>query len=118
MSFKKHYRWVRPPLWFSIDSPYVDNRVRLGMGGTSGTQFVFRRIQEKDKDVEGTDEWKWVLESNNTNKSVTTQKKKKRSVILRVAFVLFVGNLLSKVVFHGGILMYTIRTTKLQQASW
>jgi len=101
-----------------LDSPYVDNRVRLGMGGTSGTQFVFRRIQEKDKDVEGTDEWKWVLESNNTNKSVTTQKKKKRSVILRVAFVLFVGNLLSKVVFHGGILMYTIRTTKLQQASW
>eukprot|EP00751_Fragilariopsis_kerguelensis_P042140 CAMPEP_0171011960 /NCGR_PEP_ID=MMETSP0736-20130129/23232_1 /TAXON_ID=186038 /ORGANISM="Fragilariopsis kerguelensis, Strain L26-C5" /LENGTH=411 /DNA_ID=CAMNT_0011444873 /DNA_START=80 /DNA_END=1314 /DNA_ORIENTATION=- len=84
-----------------LDSPYVDNRVRLGMGGTSGTQFVFRRIQEKDKDVEGTDEWKWVLESNNTNKSVTTQKKKKRSVI-----------------FHGGILMYTIRTTKLQQASW
>ena len=39
-------------------------------------------------------------------------------MILRVALVLFVGNLVSKVVFHGGILMYTIRTTKLQQASW
>jgi len=102
-----------------LDSPYVDNRVRLGMGATSGTQFVFRRIQEKENDVEGTDEWKWVLD-NMKDKSTTTtkKKKKKRSVILRVAFVLFVGNLLSKVVFHGGILMYTIRTTKLQQASW
>jgi len=100
-----------------LDSPYVDNRVRLGMGATSGTQFVFRRIQEKDNDIEGTDEWKWVLASNMKDKSTITTPKK-RSVILRVAFILFVGNLLSKVVFHGGILMYTIRTTKLQQASW
>jgi hypothetical protein len=43
-----------------LDTPYMDNRIRLGVGGTSGTKFVFRRLPKDDK--EAIDAWKWILE--------------------------------------------------------
>ena len=43
-----------------LDTPYVDNKIRIGLGGTSGSKFVFSRIPKEDK--EGVDGWKWVLE--------------------------------------------------------
>ncbi|KAG7347457.1 hypothetical protein IV203_016162 [Nitzschia inconspicua] len=48
-----------------LDTPYVDNRIRLGRGGTSGSQFVFARVSEEDEEaVEG---WKWVLAESTPN---------------------------------------------------
>ena len=41
-----------------LDTPYVDSRIRIGKGGTSGTLFVFRRVN----DTEATAEWKWLLD--------------------------------------------------------
>jgi hypothetical protein len=41
-----------------LDTPYVDTRIRIGKGGTSGTLFVFRRVN----DTEATAEWKWLLD--------------------------------------------------------
>jgi hypothetical protein len=56
-----------------LDTPYVDNRLRLGKGGVSGSQFVFARVQEDD--VEAKEGWKWVLEKDATDrKSVLSQK--------------------------------------------
>ncbi|KAL3918575.1 MAG: hypothetical protein SGILL_004170, partial [Bacillariaceae sp.] len=45
-----------------LDTPYIDDRIRLGKGGTSGSQFVFARVPESDK--EATDGWKWVTEAS------------------------------------------------------
>ena len=45
-----------------LDTPYVDDRVRLGKGGTSGSQFVFARVPQSDK--EATDGWRWVTETS------------------------------------------------------
>ncbi|KAG7368090.1 hypothetical protein IV203_030833 [Nitzschia inconspicua] len=48
-----------------LDTPYVDNRIRLGRGGTSGSQFVFARVSEEDEEaIEG---WKWVLAESTRN---------------------------------------------------
>ena len=52
-----------------IDTPYVDDRIRIGIGGTSGTKFVFARVNDNDK--EATDDWKWLLEQP----SILTKKK-------------------------------------------
>jgi hypothetical protein len=42
-----------------LDTPYVDHQIRIGKGGTSGSQFIFTRVLEEDWDArEG---WKWVL---------------------------------------------------------
>lgn len=41
-----------------LDTPYVDSSIRIGKGGTSGTLFVFRRVN----DTEATAEWKWLLD--------------------------------------------------------
>lgn len=54
-----------------LDTPYVDSRVRIGKGGTSGTLFVFSRVA--DEDTEATSEWKWLLEQD-TRKFVTKRK--------------------------------------------
>jgi hypothetical protein len=34
-----------------LDSPYVDDKIRLGLGGISGTRFVFERCPEKDDEA-------------------------------------------------------------------
>ena len=44
-----------------LDTPYVDNRIRIGRGGTSGSQFVFARVS--DDDEEAKEGWRWVLDS-------------------------------------------------------
>jgi hypothetical protein len=56
-----------------IDTPYVDDRLRVGIGGTSGTKFVFKRIIGEEDDLEATEEWKWLL--NRTSKSMITKRK-------------------------------------------
>lgn len=59
-----------------LDTPYIDNRVRIGKGGTSGSQFVFSRLPEDDTEaVEG---WKWVVAD------VTRKVLNKNQLILRV----------------------------------
>ena len=52
-----------------IDTPYVDDRLRVGIGGTSGTKFVFKRVPDSDK--EAIEEWKWLL----NRKSMITKRK-------------------------------------------
>jgi hypothetical protein len=44
-----------------IDTQHIDDRIRIGKGGTSGTQFVVLRVRETH--TEATDEWKWLLGS-------------------------------------------------------
>jgi hypothetical protein len=34
-----------------LDATYVDSKVRIGMGGTSGTKFVFARCSEDDEEA-------------------------------------------------------------------
>ena len=34
-----------------LDAPYCDSKVRIGMGGTSGTKFVFARCSEDDEEA-------------------------------------------------------------------
>jgi hypothetical protein len=34
-----------------LDAPYFDSKVRIGMGGTSGTKFVFARCSEDDEEA-------------------------------------------------------------------
>jgi hypothetical protein len=63
-----------------IDTPYVDDRLRIGIGGTSGTKFVFSRVNDNDK--EAIDSWKWLLEQP----SILT--KKKASWTLAIAAIL------------------------------
>ena len=55
-----------------IDTPYVDSRIRIGKGGTSGTLFVFRRVPEDD--TEATVEWNWLL-NEDLQKSFVTKRK-------------------------------------------
>ena len=43
-----------------LDTTYIDDRIRIGVGGTSGTKFVFSRLQKDDK--EAVEAWKWLLE--------------------------------------------------------
>eukprot|EP00980_Cylindrotheca_fusiformis_P004335 scaffold921_cov126-Cylindrotheca_fusiformis.AAC.14 len=43
-----------------IDTPYVDDRIRIGVGGTSGTKFVFARVSEDDDEAK--EAWQWILE--------------------------------------------------------
>ncbi len=47
-----------------LDTPYIDDRVRIGRGGISGSQFIFSRLSEEDEDArEG---WKWLLTDDST----------------------------------------------------
>lgn len=55
-----------------LDTPYVDQRIRIGKGGTSGTLFVFRRVPEDD--TEATTEWKWLLDEDRQKSFVTKRK--------------------------------------------
>ena len=64
-----------------LDTPYVDDKIRIGVGGTSGTKFVFRRIQNPEEDMEATRDWKFVLSPTTAttkqynNKGVITKRK-------------------------------------------
>ena len=42
-----------------LDTTYIDDRIRIGVGGTSGTKFIFSRLQKDDKEALA---WKWLLE--------------------------------------------------------
>ena len=76
-----------------LDTPYADSRVRLGKGGTSGSQFVFSRLPQSD--VEARDGWKWVLEesSKSVGRSLT-----KMSLVLRLGVLGLAVGILSGVV--------------------
>ena len=45
-----------------LDTTYADDKVRIGMGGTSGTKFVFRRLSEKEQESDEVIEFRSVLE--------------------------------------------------------
>lgn len=75
-----------------LDTPYADNRIRLGKGGTSGSQFVFSRLAETDK--EASDGWKWVLDEN--SKSIGRSLTKK-ALVLRLGLTGFGINILSRI---------------------
>eukprot|EP00536_Pseudo-nitzschia_multiseries_P000759 jgi/Psemu1/282557/fgenesh1_pg.9_\ len=71
-----------------LDTPYADGRIRLGKGGTSGSQFVFRRLSETDE--EAREGWKWVLEK--TAKAAT-----KRTLLVRVGVAGLASAMLSTI---------------------
>ncbi len=75
-----------------LDTPYSDGRIRLGKGGTSGSQFVFRRLP--DTDVEAIEEWKWVIEDGNNN---VGQSLTKRALVLRLGVLGVALGILSRV---------------------
>jgi hypothetical protein len=49
-----------------IDTPYFDDRIRLGKGGTSGSQFVFVRV-DGTADLEAVEGWRWVVSNGDTD---------------------------------------------------
>lgn len=75
-----------------LDTPYADTRIRLGKGGTSGSQFVFRRLPESDE--EARDGWKWLLEKTAT---ATGQRLTKKKLLLRVGILGLAFGILSRV---------------------
>ncbi len=58
--FLKRVLTLGPTSAVVLDTPYADSRIRLGKGGTSGSQFVFSRLPETDQ--EAREGWKWLLE--------------------------------------------------------
>ena len=58
--FLKRVLTLGPTSAVVLDTPYADSRIRLGKGGTSGSQFVFSKLPETD--LEARDGWKWLLE--------------------------------------------------------
>ncbi len=49
-----------------LDTTYVDDKIRIGMGGTSGTRFIFTKCARDDKEAE---EFKKLLVMKPTGKS-------------------------------------------------
>lgn len=53
--FGKTGRWfnfnIGPKSSVLLDASYVDDRIRIGVGGTSGTRFIFKRCQETDDEA-------------------------------------------------------------------
>lgn len=49
-----------------LDTTYIDNEVRIGMGGTSGTKFVFSRCGDEDEEAQ---EFRKLLERRPARKS-------------------------------------------------
>jgi hypothetical protein len=80
-----------------LDTPYNDNRIRLGKGGTSGSQFVFCRINDDDdNDIDGKEGWKWMLDDNKIIGRSLTKKK----LMLRLGILTFVFGLSFKIIQH------------------
>ena len=65
---------VGPTTSVLLDTTYCDDNVRIGMGGTSGTRFVFARCTDNDDDVEA-NEFRALLERK-------PMQKKKAVVVL------------------------------------
>lgn len=42
---------IGPPSSVVLDTSYIDEKVRIGVGGTSGTRFVFKKCSEDDNDA-------------------------------------------------------------------
>ena len=91
--FLKRVLTLGPTSAVVLDTPYADSRVRLGKGGTSGSQFVFTRLPQSD--VEARDGWKWVLEesSKSVGRSLT-----KMSLVLRLGVLGLAVGILSGIV--------------------
>lgn len=86
--FWKQVLTLGPTSAVVLDTPYADGRIRLGKGGTSGSQFVFRRLPETDEDAK--EGWKWVLETTSTDATSLTKKKLVlRAGILGIVFSIF-----------------------------
>jgi hypothetical protein len=61
-----------PPSSGVINTPYVNDRIRIDKAGTLETQFVIFRVPETD--AEATDEWKWLLGSTDSTCIITNRK--------------------------------------------
>jgi hypothetical protein len=57
-----------------LDTPYIDHRIRIGKGGTSGSKFVFARILDENGDEGATQSWKWLLERKVQSSLITKRK--------------------------------------------
>ena len=80
-----------------LDTPYNDNRIRLGKGGTSGSQFVFCRINDDDNiDIDAKEGWKWMLDDNKIIGRSLTKKK----LMLRLGILTFVFSLSYRIIQH------------------
>jgi hypothetical protein len=42
---------IGPPSSVVLDTSYIDEKVRIGVGGTSGTRFVFQKCSDDDNDA-------------------------------------------------------------------
>jgi hypothetical protein len=76
-----------------LDTPYVDNRIRIGKGGTSGSQFVFARVAEDDE--EAREGWRWVLTDTARNVLSKTQ------IMIRVGIWGVLSALCYKMLHHA-----------------
>mmetsp|Transcript_49518 Transcript_49518/g.102133 ORF Transcript_49518/g.102133 Transcript_49518/m.102133 type:complete len:358 (+) Transcript_49518:313-1386(+) len=90
-TFLKRVLTLGPTSAVILDTPYNDKRIRLGKGGTSGSQFVFSRLSGSD--AEGREGWKWVIEENakNAGRSLTKTK-----LMLRIGIVGIALGILSR----------------------
>lgn len=89
-----------------LDAPYVDERIRVGKGGTSGTLFVFRRVPQED--AEATTEWKWLLEEDRQKSFVT-----KRKAAMTIGVVGILSALGSKLLVGGVAQKISLTSTLL-----
>lgn len=89
-TFLKRVLTLGPTSAVVLDTPYADSRIRLGKGGTSGSQFVFSRLPKTD--VEAREGWKWVIEENTKSRSLT-----KKALVLRLGFLGLAFGFLSRV---------------------
>jgi hypothetical protein len=90
--FLKRVLTLGPTSAVVLDTPYADKRIRLGKGGTSGSQFVFSRLSETDEEARVG--WKWVIEenTNNVGRSLT-----KKTLVLRLGVLGLALSILSRV---------------------
>ena len=80
--FGKSGRWLNinigPKSSVLLDASYVDDKIRIGVGGTSGTRFVFKRCVQGDEEAT---EFRELLAMNPLSK--------RKALLLAVAFTTF-----------------------------
>lgn len=90
--FLKRVLTLGPTSAVVLDTPYADKRIRLGKGGTSGSQFVFSRLSETDE--EAREGWRWVIDENTKSAGRSLTKK---ALVLRLGVLGVALSILSKV---------------------
>lgn len=79
--FGKRGRWLNinigPKSSVLLDASYVDDKIRIGVGGTSGTRFVFKRCVQGDDEAT---EFQKLLATNPLSK--------RKALLLAIAFTM------------------------------